>query len=89
MRERPLRFLLGAACIAAVLVVLLLPAPIQGVGGFVILFAILFHGYLLGTALTERSHWIPATLLGIVLLLAVQSAIQTAWYYLGRGLGPA
>lgn len=89
MRERLIRPLLGAACIAAILVVFLIPARIPGLAAFVILFAILFHGYLLGTALTSRSHWSSAALLGMALFLALQSVIQTAWYYVGDRLGTA
>ncbi|MFH1078182.1 MAG: hypothetical protein V1745_02800, partial [Patescibacteria group bacterium] len=87
MRKRHVRNLLGAGCVAAVLATFLLPIPLPGLAAFVILFTVLAHGYFLGCALTQRAHWIPATGLGVALFLAIQSVVQTVWYYAAPRLG--
>ncbi|MFA5935738.1 MAG: hypothetical protein WC787_02720 [Patescibacteria group bacterium] len=54
---------------------------------FVVLVTILFHGHLLGRRLFPTIWWGISLLPGIVLMIALQSLIQTGWYYSGYPLG--
>ncbi|MBU1348961.1 hypothetical protein KJ781_02745 [Patescibacteria group bacterium] len=89
MRKRHARYLVGLGCIIAAAVAFFVPTGIPGIASFVIIFTILAHGYFLGCSLAQRAHWIPATGLGVVLFLAIQSVVQAVWYYATDGLGPA
>lgn len=54
---------------------------------FVVIFAILAHGYLVGKRLFPRVDWKISLGMGVVLVVALQSIVQTAWYYAGQSLG--
>lgn len=56
---------------------------------FMLFFGIIYHGYLIGKQLLPRAHWSNGTGLGIAFFLALQTLIQTAWFYLDGKLGTA
>lgn len=51
---------------------------------FAVILLALLHGYLLGTRLLRGTHWAISIVPGIALFFALQSLIQTAWYYSGH-----
>lgn len=57
-----------------------------GLWQFIAVFIVLFHGYLLGKTLFVSVKRLAALPLGTVLFLALQSILQTAWYYIGGRL---
>jgi lysophospholipase L1-like esterase len=59
------------------------PLPFPFVLRFVVLFSILFHGQVLGKKLFARNSPVISALAGTGLFLAIQSLIQTAWFYFG------
>lgn len=52
-----------------------------------LLFGLLYHGYLLGLTLFPKKNWMISLAPGCLLFLALQSLVQTAWYYSGGLLG--
>ncbi|MBU1032927.1 MAG: hypothetical protein ABII13_02025 [Patescibacteria group bacterium] len=89
MRKRISGLFAGLAFIIAILAMYKLPIEMKEIQWFIVLFAFLYHGQLLGQALFPKFSWKMAMPLGIVLFLALQSIAQTAWYYLGTELGAA
>ncbi len=56
------------------------------VGHFVTFFSILYPSYLLGRRALPGATWLGAVGFGSLLYLAVQSVVQTAWFYAGGKL---
>lgn len=54
---------------------------------FLLLFGLLFTGYLIGHRLAPDAGWFAGTLLGVIAVLAIQSIIQTIWFYAHGILG--
>jgi hypothetical protein len=54
---------------------------------FVVLFSLLFAGFRLGRSLLPRHSDLEAGAFGVLLMLALQSLLQTAWFYAGGHLG--
>lgn len=59
----------------------------QNLVAFILVFAFLYHGNLLGQRLFWRHPWIVSIFPGMVLFLALQSILQTLWYYADQPLG--
>jgi len=55
--------------------------------GALLVFVILYHAVFFGGRLLRRSNTIETTLVGLLVILAGQSVVQTALYYLGFSLG--
>jgi len=51
-------------------------------------FGILFHSYIYGKYSFPQRSWMVTAPLGFMLLMAVQSIVQTIWFYSGARLGP-
>lgn len=62
---------------------LLIPATGEQVRLFIIVFGLLFHAYLIGTRFVASRHWVLSMIPGLMLVLAIQSILQTVGYYLG------
>jgi len=60
--------------------------PIYFASRFITSFAILYPAYILGRRVFPKASWLSATAMGTALYLAVQSLVQTAWFYSGHAL---
>ncbi len=54
---------------------------------FLLLFGIVYHGFIIGKRLLPRTHWVTGTGIGITFFLGIQTLIQTGWFYLDGRLG--
>lgn len=74
------------SCVLTCVAVIALPSS-NLVRLFLLLFVILFHGYLLGQRLTSSHSTMLSASLGLVAFLAIQSLVQTLCYYANIRLG--
>jgi len=87
MNERTLDALAGIIFIITILGLEYLHLDIGPARAFIWIFAILFHAYVFGKNALPKRHWAAGTPIGLLLLMAVQSVIQTCWFYAGSQLG--
>ncbi|MBM3204553.1 hypothetical protein FJZ48_01050 [Candidatus Uhrbacteria bacterium] len=86
MSERLVELIFSGVFVLA-LIVLACVAPSHLATSVVIVFAILFDGYVFGRHLFPHTNKIMPSVFGIIVILALQSILQTIWYYAGWKLG--
>ncbi len=87
MSDRTLDALAGLVFVIIILGLEYLGLDVWFFKSFLWVFAILFHAYVFGKNAFAKQHWIVSAPFGLLLLLAVQSVIQTVWFYAGGALG--
>ncbi|MFA6099463.1 MAG: hypothetical protein WC750_01120 [Patescibacteria group bacterium] len=87
MSEKLLDALAGLVFIIIILGLEYLKIDIGLAKPFFWVFAILFHAYIFGKHLLPERYWAVSWPLGLLIILAVQSVIQTIWFYTGGALG--
>ncbi|MDD5438219.1 MAG: hypothetical protein PHC70_03680 [Patescibacteria group bacterium] len=87
MGERTLDALAGIVFIVIILGLEYLKIDVGLAKPIFWVFAILFHAYVFGKNVLPNRHWLKSWLLGLLVFLAVQSVIQTIWFYAGGALG--
>lgn len=87
MNERTLDALTGIVFVIVILGLEYLNLDIGYAKAFIWLFAILFHAYVFGRHTFPKRGWYITAPLGLILLFAVQSTVQTFWFYTGWPLG--
>ncbi|MDD2785462.1 MAG: hypothetical protein PHS79_01045 [Patescibacteria group bacterium] len=87
MNEKTLDALAGMVFIIIILGLAYLKIDIGFAGQFFWVFAILFHAYVFGKNTLPDRHWAMSAPFGLLILLAVQSVVQTIWFYTGNPLG--
>lgn len=53
---------------------------------FAAILLVLLHGYVLGSRLLRGTHWAISIIPGVAVFFALQSLVQTIWYYAGQNL---
>lgn len=87
MGERALDAIAGIVFIIIILALEYLKVDIGFAKAFIWVFAILFHAHVFGKHDFPDRPWYMTAPLGLILLFAAQSVIQTVWYYTGNALG--
>ena len=87
MGERSLDAIAGMVFIIIILALEYLKFDIGFAKAFIWVFAILFHAHVFGKHALPNRPWYVASPVGLILLMAAQSVIQTVWYYTGNNLG--
>lgn len=86
MTERTTKIIAALIFAGAILASKLLATGVKEILWFVVIFTLLFYGHALGRACFPQKNWKISILPGVILFLALQSIIQTIWYYLGGRL---